>query len=161
MRLLRPGRWRIALVGVAMALGLMTVLASAGTAATAATNSPQHALTQTTAVHTVASPRGHQSAGLRGALCSSSTAHWFTLHIYWDGGNWEYFCYGYQGSWSGPDDNQFVWACAGNNYGTFGYQLSNGKEYKINFGPGWSKSFPQGTLFQSLSISKWSGSYNC
>ena len=161
MRLLRPGRWRVAIVGAVMALGLMTVLASTGTAATAATSNSQHALTQATAGQRFGADQPGVHPLITGALCSSSTAHWFTLHIYWDGGSWEYFCYGFKGSWSGPDDNQFVWACAGNNYGTFGYQLTNGQKKTINFGPGWSENFPQGTLFLSLSITSWSGSYNC
>lgn len=165
--------YRIVISGAAVVLGLFAFLASAGSAATAATTSPHHAVRPAaTALLRGEAASGQrlgadslginpQKAGIQGAQCSSSTAHWVTLHIFWDGGSWVYWCFGYKGSLTEPDNNQFVWACAGNNYGTIGYQLPSGQQGRINFGPGWTKSFPQGTLFQSLSITGWSGSYNC
>jgi hypothetical protein len=160
---------RVVIAGAAVVLGLSAIVASTSSAATAATTSPNHAVRPA-----ATALRGETISGQRlvarppaihpeisGAECGSSTAHWVTLHIYWDGGSWEYWCFGYKGSFTEPDNNQFVWACSGNNYGTIGYQLPDGQELKISFGPGWTKSFPQGTLFQSLSITSWSGSYDC
>lgn len=166
--------YRIVISCAAVVLGLFAFLASAGSAATAATTSPHHAVRPTaTALLRGEAASGQRLgadrlgiqpsiAGIRGAECSSSTAHWVTLHIFWDGGSWVYWCFGYAGSFTEPDNNQFVWACSGNNYGTIGYEYPVGsKEKYINFGPGWRMSFSQGTLFQYLKITHWSGSYNC
>jgi hypothetical protein len=157
---------RVVVSGGAVVLGLFAILAFTGPAATAASTSSHDAVRSA-----ATAPRADTTSGPRlglsikpeitGAACSSSTAHWVTLHIYWDGGSWEYWCFGDKGSFTEPDNNQFVWACSGNNYGTIGYQLPNGDNESITFGPGWTKSFPQGTGLRSLSLTKWSGSYNC
>jgi hypothetical protein len=168
MRLLRPSRFRATLLGAAVALGLITVLASAGTAATAATNST-HTLRPATTLSRVVDRPNETASGqkiipnvLTGDQCSSSTAHWFTVHIYWDGGVWQYWCYGGNGSFSWPDDNQIAWACAGNNYGTFVYyDWATGKDVTVNFSPGWSTNLGADDEMVSLKLTGWKGSYNC
>jgi hypothetical protein len=139
--------------------------ASAATAATAAPSvaaAPARALgSAATAATNLAQPAAVRP-DLTGEVCSSSTAHWFTLHIYWDGGTWQYYCYGNKGSFSWPDDNQISWACAGNNYGTFVYfDWATKKNVTVNFTPGWSANLGSDDELVSLSITKWSGSYNC
>jgi hypothetical protein len=144
-----------------MGLGLLAAVAATGSA-TAGVSSSSHMTTAQSSSHVTSEQKSDVHPLITGDECSSSTAHWFTLHIFWDGGSWEYWCFGDKGSLTEPDNNQFVWACSGNNSGTLGYYgASGGSEHYINFGPGWSENFPQGTLFAYLSITGWSGSYNC
>jgi hypothetical protein len=157
---------RVVISGGAVALGLFAILASTSPATTAAGVSSHNAVRPAATALRGDAASGQSLAvsikpAITGAACSSSTAHWVTLYIYWDGGTWEYWCFGDKGSFTEPDNNQFTWACSGNNEGTIGYQLPNGDNEKITFGPAWSKSFPQGTGLRSLSLTGWKGSYDC
>lgn len=185
MRLLRSSRYRAALAGAAMALGLITALAVAGAPATAATSSSSHissTATQETLISSsapalavakaasagyqgktlISSPWGLHTAGIIARTCSSSTAHWFTLHINYDAGpyGWFYQCFGYQGTVYFPS-NVFAWACAGNNHGTFSYYPISGGTDTFKFGAGWSSNFNSLDDVNYLTINGWSGSYNC
>ena len=194
MRPLRPGRCRAALAGAVMALGLITVLAVAGTPATAATSSSSHSSTATQetlisstlglgstsglqalavakAAHAgyegktlISSPWGLHTPDIEGRVCSSSTAHWFTIHINLLSGptGWFYQCFGYQGTYYFPS-NDILWACSGNNYGHFEWYPGTGGETGTNFSEAWSHSWPSlpPTSADYITINGWSGSYDC
>jgi hypothetical protein len=51
----------------------------------------------------------------------------------------------------------------GRNYGTITYEdpAPSNKEHTLSIYPGWTKSFPQDTVWIGLSITGWSGTYNC
>ncbi|MGD0684979.1 MAG: hypothetical protein ABSA03_07650 [Streptosporangiaceae bacterium] len=148
--------------GPLLALGGASA-ATAATAAPAAAASPAHVLASAgTAATESPDPAVVRPDTMTGEVCSSSTAHWFTIHVYWDGGTWQYWCYGGAGSFSWPDDNQIAWACAGNNYGTFVYfDWATKKNVTVNFSPGWSQNLGSDDELVSLKITKWSGSDNC
>ena len=193
MRLLRSSRYRAALAGAAMALGLITAQATGGPA-TAATSSSSHissTATQETLISSsvqvsssmqaiavekeasagyqgktlISSPLGLHTPSIEGGTCSSSTAHWFTLHINLDAGptGWFYQCFGFQGTWYFPG-NAILWACAGNNIGSFSwFPAYTGSGGSVKFGPGWTRSYASGAydVASVLTINSWSGSYNC
>lgn len=194
MRLLRSSRYRAALAGAAMALGLITALAVTGAPATAATGNSSHVsstATQETLISSgvqvsssvqalavekeasagyqggtlISSPLGLHTPSIKGGICSSGTAHWFTLHINYLGGpsGWIYQCFGFQGTWYFPH-NVILWACAGNNIGSFAWiPAFSGSGGSKNYGPGWTHSYPSGAydVATVLTINKWSGTYNC
>jgi hypothetical protein len=188
MRLLRPSLYRAALTSAALALGLITVIAVAGTSATAATSShirpaataatssfshvtPAMAATSSFSRITPAiaareglirSPLGWHTPLITARLCSSSTAHWFTLHINYLGGptDWHYYCFGGKGTWYFVS-NVIAWTCSGNNYGHFEWYPATGGEAGTNFGAAWSRNWPQYTDVDYITINGWSGSYNC
>jgi hypothetical protein len=176
MRLLRPSRSRAALTGAALALGLMTVVAAAGTSATAATSNSSHItpaaiaatirsghLTPAMAARDglVRSPLGWHSEDMTSSICSSSTAHWFTIHINYIGGGYQYYCFGGTGTWYFAS-NVFLWACAGNNHGTFAWYPPTGNNTDTtSFSAGWSRSFATSSDADYITINGWSGSDNC
>jgi hypothetical protein len=191
MRFLRPSRRRAAFTGAVMALGLITALAIAGTPATAATSSSGHISTATQETHAgsplgvqapslqalavakerhagyeaktlVNSPWGLHTPSIQGGVCSSGTAHWFTIHINLLSGpnGWFYQCFGYQGTWYFPA-NAFNWACAGNNHGTFALYPISGGTQTIRYSAGWSSNFNSLDDADYITINGWSGSYNC
>jgi hypothetical protein len=175
MRLLRPGWCRAALTGAALALGLITALAAAaGTPAMAATSSSSHTAPAMAATSSsshitpaiaareglIRSPLGWHTANMTSRLCSSSTAHWFTIHINYLDGSYQYYCFGGTGTWYFPS-NVFLWACAGNNHGSFGWYPPTGGTDSTSFSAGWSRSFPTYSDADYLTINGWSGSDNC
>jgi hypothetical protein len=193
MRSLGSRRCRAVLTGAVMALGLVAVIATAEAPATAATSSSSHVSSSTATQETlitstaglqglavakaanagyqgktlISSPWGLHTAGIIARTCSTSTAHWFTIHINYLGGgsgSWFYQCFGYAGTWYFPS-NDILWACSGNNYGHFEWYPGTGGETgtNINKGQPWSKSWPSlpPTSADYITISGWSGSYNC
>jgi hypothetical protein len=178
MRRLRLSQCRTALTGTALALGLMTAMAVAGTSATAATSSSSYPTPAAIAatIHSgqmtpamaardglVRSPLGWHTANMSADICSSSTAHWFTIHINYVQSAYRYWCFGGTGQWYFIE-NVFAWACAGNNHGTFAWYPSTGGTDSVNFGAGWSKSYPTGAAAPDadyITIKGWSGSDNC
>jgi hypothetical protein len=174
MRLLRPSRCRSALVGAAMALGLITVTAAATMPATAAISSSSQAkpdmsanssynhLSKAAQGRLISSPLGMHTPGITARVCSTSTAHWFTLHINYLAGpyGWQYYCFGGRGTWYFIF-NVIAWTCSGNNYGHFEWYPASGGETGQNFGSAWSRNWPQYTDADYITINGWSGSYNC
>ncbi len=178
MRRLRLSRYRAGLTGVALAAGLMTAMAVAGTSATAATSNSSHSTPAAIAatIHSghmtpalaardglVRSPLGWHTANMTARDCSSSTAHWFTLHISFLGGGsagWQYYCLGGTGTWYFPV-NDMAWACAGNNHGTFGWYIYPSGEGSHKYVAGWSSSYLDLDSADYLTINGWSGSDNC
>jgi hypothetical protein len=176
MRRLRLSRCRAALTGAALALGLMTVIAVAGTSATAATSNSSHITPAAIAatIHSghmtpamaardglVRSPLGWHTADMTSRVCSSSTAHWFTIHINYLDGSYQYYCFGGTGQWYFVS-NVFLWACAGNNHGTFAwYPPTGGDTDSTSFSAGWSRNFATYSDADYVTINGWSGSDNC
>jgi hypothetical protein len=174
MRLLRPSRCRAALAGAAVALGLITVTAAAAMPAMAATSSASHMkpdmagnssynqLSKAAQGRLISSPLGMHTAGMTSRLCSTSTAHWVTLHINYDNGRFLYYCFGGTGTWYFIS-NVIAWACSGNNSGALTWfpGSGSGPPQGKNFGPGWTLSFGPGVDAQYVTIRGWSGSYNC
>jgi hypothetical protein len=93
-------------------------------------------------------------------LCSSSTAHWVTLHINYDNGRYLYYCFGGTGTWYFIS-NVIAWACSGNNNGALTWFPPTGPAQGKNFGAGWRMSFGPNVDADYLTIRGWSGSYNC
>jgi hypothetical protein len=172
MKLLRPSRCKAALAGAAMALGLITVTATAAMPATAATSSPSHIkpdmaangsynhLSKAAQGKLISSPLGMHTAGMTSRTCSSSTAHWVTLHINYDNGRYLYYCFGGKGTWYFIS-NIIAWACSGNNNGALTWYPPSGPTQGKNFGAGWTLNFGSGVDADYLTINGWSGSYNC
>jgi hypothetical protein len=176
MRRLRLSRCRAALTGTALAVGLMTVMAVAGTSATAATSNSSHVTPAAIAatIHAghmtpalaardglVRSPLGWHSEDMSADICSSSTEHWFTIHINYDQNLYQYWCFGGTGQWYFIS-NVFLWACAGNNHGTFAWYTPTGNDTDtVNFGAGWSRTVAEYSDADYITINGWSGSDNC
>ena len=173
MRLPRPSRCRAALAGAAMALGLITVTAAIAMPATAATRSSSHIkpnmaanssynhLSKAARGKLISSPLGMHTPNITARLCSSSTAHWVTLQIYYDGGTgYQYYCFGGTGTWYFIS-NVIHWACSGNNSGALTWYPPSGPTQGKNFGPGWTLSFGPQVDADYLTIRSWSGTYNC
>jgi hypothetical protein len=175
MRRLRLSRSRAALTGAALALGLMTLMA-AGTSATAATSNSSHITPAAIAatIHSghmtpamaardglVRSPLGWHTDNMSSEICSSSTEHWFTIEINYLDGSYQDYCFGGTGQWYFVS-NVFLWACAGNNHGTFAWYppTGNGTD-TVNFSAGWSRSFATYSDADYVTINGWSGSDNC
>jgi hypothetical protein len=173
MRLLRPGRRGAALTGAAMALGLITVMAAAGTPAMAATsssslikpdmaaNSSYNHLSKAAQGTLISSPLGMHTAGISAQVCSTSTKNWFHIGINYDqGGGYTHYCFGGKGTWYFIA-NTIDWTCAGNNHGTFDWYPASGGHDGYNFSAGWSRTWPALTRADYVTMNGWSGSISC
>jgi hypothetical protein len=176
MRRLRLSRCRTALTGAVLALGLMTAMAVAGTSATAATSNSSHPTPAAIAatIHSghmtpaiaardglVRSPLGWHTANMSSGVCSAVTAHWFTIEINYLDDQYQYYCFGGTGQWYFVS-NVFLWACAGNNHGTFAWYPPTGNSTDtVNFGAGWKENVAMYSDAEYITIKGWSGNYNC
>jgi hypothetical protein len=161
-------RLRRMIVMLTVACGLSLGLSQAVSPAYAASAAPvAHLTAHAPAAAKAASPSTGQTGKIIPNIqfrdCSNQRTTWVDIDfLNIAAGVLQDWCFGYTGRWQFSSNSGWTVTnfCSGNNRGAFSYSY-RGNYHIFNFLPGQYYAFASGTVPISLTISGWSGSYQC